>query len=120
MAIYSHDFYGLVFLVGVQMNKLIYDKPAFVPYDICLVVGTNEYVLVTEVNCNTSQVADRYQWSYSVSLINRNCGLKNAWYETSELTRVNNVFEIIAEESAHPFGSKKYKFNLGELRRSDK
>lgn len=105
------------------MYKIVNEKPHFVPYDICRVIGTNFMVIIKEVNLNTSQDKDEHQWSYSVNLIEpkelNSDGMpqKIAWYKASELVKVNNVFEIIAKASAHPFSSGGYKFTLEDKRR---
>lgn len=99
------------------MYPIVNPKPHFAPYDICKVVGTEYLVIVTEINMNSSQTHDCHQWSYSVVLIDKECGLKNAWYRSDELKRVNNIFEIIARKSIHPFGNKEYRFSLDSVRR---
>ena len=97
--------------------KPVVAKPHFAPYDICRVVGTHHIVIITEVSLNLSQSKDEHQWSYSVALTDKNSNIKSSWYESQELELLNNVFEIIAKQSVHPFGSKNYKFTVSEIRR---
>lgn len=99
------------------MYPLQNPKPHFLPYDVCRVVGTEQLVLIMEVNCNTGQTEDEWQWSYSGQPLDPKLNQKFAWFQSTELKRLCNIFEIIAKESAHPFGNKAYKFNLiGHLR----
>lgn len=88
----------------------------FLPYDLCWIKGTKEIVLVTEVNLNPCQTVDKHQWSYSVTPITPG-NTKCAWFSIDELEFIKNVFDIIAEKSAHPFGSKHFKYKSGESSR---
>jgi hypothetical protein len=86
--------------------------PPFASYDIVRVKETGELVIITEVNLNTAQDKDMHQWSFSITHINPESNSKTAWYNMTELEYVNNVFQIIAEKSKHPFSSSKYELCL--------
>lgn len=98
--------------------KIVNKKPRFQPYDIVQIKGTSYLSIVTEVNLNQCQDMDEHQWSFSVVHIDKNCPEKNSWYSSEELIYMNNIFEIIAKKSKHPFGSNHYEFKLS--RRSEK
>ncbi len=87
------------------MHPIVVKMPHFQPFDVCRVIGYNELVIIKEVNCNTCQVDDKWQWSYSVMLLDPKAkNTKCAWYEPHELEYVKNI--------SHPFGSSAYKFEL--------
>lgn len=94
------------------MYKLVNKESPFLPYDVVKIKKTKELVVVTEVNCNTSQVEDKHQWSYSISHINPKSKSHTAWYSMDELEYVNNIFEIISRQSTHPFSSNKFALPL--------
>lgn len=94
------------------MHQLENPYPAFIPGDLCRVKGIeNSLVMVNEVNCNTCQTKDKHQWSFSVNCLTPNV-IKSAWYDMDELILIKNVFDVIANKMAHPFGSKSYKFSV--------
>lgn len=91
----------------------------FIPMDLCWVKGTKELVLITEVNCNTSQTEDKHQWSFAAEPLtpgNNKC----AWYSMDELVLIKNLFDVIAKNLRHPMGNKTYNFSVsGSARRPD-
>lgn len=104
-------------MINLGMNKAENSKPKFCPYDVCLIVGTDEYLMITEVQLNLCQKDDVHQWSFAGETFNKYAELKHAWYLMEELEYVNNIFEMIAARSVHPFSSTKYSFDLKDLRR---
>lgn len=69
--------------------------PKFIPMDLCWVKGTNELVLVKEVNCNKGQKVDDWQWSFAVECLTPG-NTKVAWYKMDELVFIKNMFDVIA------------------------
>jgi len=101
------------------MYKLENPYPKFLPYDLCRVKGTNELVIVTEVNTNNSQPSDGSQWSFAVEPITPG-NSKCAWYSMSDLELIVNIFDVIVKKSAHPFSSSNFKFSVNNsVRRPD-
>jgi len=96
-------------------NKLINEKPHFIHFDICRVKATNEVVIIEDVCENTSQSDDEHQWSYSVWLTDKKSTSKSAWYNSSELELLSNLFEVLEGRTA--FGSSSYRTRLDSLRR---
>lgn len=100
------------------MYPLIQPLPHFNPYDVVKIKNNGELALINEVYSNVGQKEDYYQWQYSVSLFHKNSKSKCSWYRYDELEYVNNIFEIIAKNSVHPFSSTKHVFKLDNLKRS--
>lgn len=98
------------------MYKVINNRAKFLPYDICRIKGTQEYIMITEVNLNTGQTEDEHQWSWAAEPITPG-NTKCAWFTMDELEFVKNVFDIIAKQSMHPFGNKAFKFSVSESKR---
>jgi len=86
--------------------------PPFQPYDVCRIKKTGTICVVTEVNLNTSQTHDEHQWSFSIEKFDKKAPDHNAWYGIDELEYMNNIFEIIADSSMHPFSSSRFNMRL--------
>lgn len=72
-------------------------KPPFMPYDIVRKKVNGNLAVIKEVDLNTGQNKDKHQWSFSV--YNLSNDTKVAWFNMDELEYVDNIFEIITDNS---------------------
>lgn len=102
------------------MSEIVNKIPPFQPFDIVKVKGQKGFAIVTEVNLNQWQIQDKAQWGFSIRPIAKHGTEeyinKCSWYTAEELELVNNLFEMIARFTIHPFSSNGFKLEL-ELER---
>lgn len=79
------------------------------PYDIISDKSGN-VGFIQEVDINENQNEFKHQVSYCVIWLVGE-GVKNAWYNHSELTKHCNLFVEIAKASCHPFGNNEFHVN---------